>query len=79
MADLVKGGSSYSSLQVAQAGLGPPAPFLQCDPLITSGGSGVLADPSRIDVEFRKAWPALGKGRPTLRNSMRKLKGANLR
>ena len=23
----------------------PPAPFLQCDPLVTPGGSGVLADP----------------------------------
>ena len=34
----------------------PPAPFLQCDPLITPGGSGVLADPARIDEEFRKAW-----------------------
>ena len=34
----------------------PPAPFLQCDPLITPGGSGVLADPGRIDEEFRKAW-----------------------
>ena len=30
--------------------------FLQCDPLITPGGSGVLADPARIDEEFRKAW-----------------------
>ena len=27
----------------------PPAPFLQCDPLVTLGGSGVLA-------KFRKAW-----------------------
>ena len=34
----------------------PPAPSLQCDPPITPGGSGVLADPSRIDEEFRKAW-----------------------
>ena len=30
----------------------PPAPFLQCDPLITPGGSGVLADPGRIDAGF---------------------------
>ena len=34
----------------------PPAPFLQCDPHITPGGSGVLADPCRIDEEFRRAW-----------------------
>ena len=34
----------------------PPAPFLQCDPLVTPGCSGVLADPGRIDEEFRKAW-----------------------
>ena len=33
-----------------------PAPFLQCDPLITPGGSGVLAEPGRTDEEFRKAW-----------------------
>ena len=26
--------------------------FLQCDPLVTLGGSGVLAAPSRIDEEF---------------------------
>ena len=34
----------------------PPSPFLQCDSHLTPGGSGVLADPSRIDEEFRKAW-----------------------
>ena len=34
----------------------PPAPFLQCDPHLTPGGSGVLADPARIDEEIRKAW-----------------------
>ena len=34
----------------------PPAPFLQCDAHLTPGGSGVLADPVRIDEEFRKAW-----------------------
>ena len=34
----------------------PPAPFLQCDPALTPGASGVLADPSRIVEEFRKAW-----------------------
>ena len=27
----------------------PPAPFLQCHPHLTPGGSGVLADPARID------------------------------
>ena len=35
----------------------PPAPFLQCTPHLAPGGSGVLADPARIDEEFRKAWP----------------------
>ena len=34
----------------------PPAPFLQCKSHLTPGGSGVLADPARIDEEFRKAW-----------------------
>ena len=34
----------------------PPSPFLQCDARLTPGGSGVLADPSKIDEEFRKAW-----------------------
>ena len=34
----------------------PPAPFLQCDAHLTPGGSWVLADPARIDEEFRKAW-----------------------
>ena len=33
-----------------------PALFLQCEPHLTPGGSGVLADPVRIDEEFRKAW-----------------------
>ena len=33
-----------------------PAPFLQCKPHLSPGGSGVLADPARIDEEFRKAW-----------------------
>ena len=27
----------------------PPAPFLQCKPHLTPGGSGVLADPARIE------------------------------
>ena len=34
----------------------PPAPFLQCQPHLTPGGFGVLADPARIDEEFRNAW-----------------------
>ena len=34
----------------------PPSPFLQCEPHLSSGGSGVLSDPDRIDEEFRKAW-----------------------
>ena len=33
----------------------PPVPFLQCQPHLTPGGSGVLSDPARIDEEFRKA------------------------
>ena len=34
----------------------PPALFLHCEPCLTPGDSGVLADPARIDEEFRKAW-----------------------
>ena len=34
----------------------PPAPFLQCKPCLTPGGSGILSDPNQIDAEFRKAW-----------------------
>ena len=34
----------------------PPAPFLQCEPCLTPGRSGVLSDPNQIDAEFRKAW-----------------------
>ena len=33
-----------------------PAPFLQCEPHLSLGGSGVFSDPSRISEEFRKAW-----------------------
>ena len=33
-----------------------PTPFLQCQPHLTPGGSEVLADPAKIDEEFRKAW-----------------------
>ena len=57
----------------------PPAPFLQCDPRLTAGGSGVLSDPNAIDAEFRKAWlpyfAVLGKGRPALTNSALRLMG----
>ena len=34
----------------------PPAPFLPVWPTLTHGGSGNLADPARIDEEFRKVW-----------------------
>ena len=58
------------------------APFLQCGPLITPGGSGVLADPGRIDENSEKpgfpSFAALGKGTPTLRNSMKKSKSGYL-
>ena len=33
-----------------------PAPFLQCQSRLTPGGSGALADPAKIDEEFRKGW-----------------------
>ena len=33
-----------------------PAPFLQCKSHLFPGGSGVLADPAKIDEEFLKAW-----------------------
>ena len=33
-----------------------PVPFLQCRSHLTPGGSGVLADPAKIDEELRKAW-----------------------
>ena len=57
----------------------PPAVFLQCDPGLTPGGSGVLTDPARIDDEFRVKlgfpfFVALGKGKPAWRNSMRRLR-----
>ena len=60
----------------------PPAPFLQCEPHFTLGGSGVLADPARIDEEFRKAWlPCFcrsGQGIPASRNSIMRLRGGYL-
>ena len=36
----------------------PPSTFLQCEPHLSSGGSGFLSDPDKIDEEFRKAWLA---------------------
>ena len=33
----------------------PPAPLLQCQPHLTPGHSGVLADLAKIEEEFRKA------------------------
>ena len=54
MAELVEGRSSYSSLQVAQAGLGSPCSFF-CNVTLSSL-LVVLADPARIDEKFRKAW-----------------------
>ena len=57
MAELVRR-SPCTPVQVAWARLGPPppAPFLQCKSHLTPDGSGVLANPARIDEEFRKAW-----------------------
>ena len=53
-------------------GLVLPAPFLQSEPQLTPGGSGVLADPARIDEEFRKVWL------PALRNSILSLRSGCL-
>ena len=65
----------------------PPAPFLQCEPCLTPGGSGVLSDPARILLlglmknSERLGFPtfaALGKGRPALTNSALRLMGGCL-
>ena len=50
------GGPLGASPKGGSSRFGSPAPFLQCEPHLTSGGSGVLSDPARIDEEFRKAW-----------------------
>ena len=54
-------------------GLVPPAPFLQCEPHLTPGGSGVLADSARIgENSERPGFPnfvALDKGRPSSTNA----------
>ena len=48
------GGPLGASPKGGSSRFGSPAPFLQCEPHLTSGGSGVLSDPARIDEEFRK-------------------------
>ena len=53
---MVTGGSLVHPYKWLRPDLVPPAPFLQCKPHLTPGGSGVLADPARIDEEFRKVW-----------------------
>ena len=47
---------SGSPSQVVALDMVPPAPFLQCKPHLTPGGSGLLADPARIVEEFRYSW-----------------------
>ena len=57
MAELDSGGSHGASISMASSRFGSPcSPNLQCEPHLTPGGSGVLADPARVDEEFRKAW-----------------------
>ena len=65
----------------------PPAPFLQCQPHFSPGGSGVLADRClRIQLGLMKnserpgfpTFAALGKGRPALTNSILRLMGGCL-
>ena len=57
----------------------PPAPFLQCKPHLTPGGSGVLSDPAGLMKNSeRPGFPlfaVLGKGRPALTNSILRLLG----
>ena len=56
MAELVREDPLVHPYKWLRPDLVPPAPFLQCKPHLTPGGSGVLVDPARIDEEFRKAW-----------------------
>ena len=49
------GGIGFRPYKWLRPDLVPPAPFLQCDPHLTHGGSGVLSDLVRIGEEFRKA------------------------
>ena len=76
---MVQGVSPCSPLQVAKPDLVPPAPFLQCEPHLTPGGSGVLADPARLMKNSERLgfppFAALGKGVPALRNSTKRLTG----
>ena len=57
------GGIGYGRIILVDKRLRPdlmlPSPFLQCEPHLTPGGSGVMADPDRRGEEFRKAWPPL--------------------
>ena len=51
---------------------------IECKPHLAPGGSGVLANPARLDEELSKGLASLlltllGKGRSALRNSLRKL------
>ena len=57
MAELESGGPYGASLKVASSRFGSTSsiPAVQ-KPHLTPGGSRVLADPARIDEEFRKAW-----------------------
>ena len=61
----MRGGPLVHLYKWLRPDLVPPAPFLQCDPVLTPGGSGVLADPAWIDEEFRKAWvpPFVAQGK----------------
>ena len=74
MADLGSGGSFLiHPYKWLRPDLVPPAPFLQCEPHLTPGGSGVLADPGLMRNSERLGFPTfvvLGKGRPALTNSI---------
>ena len=57
MAELDSGAPHGASLSVASYRFGSPCSFFcSVRPHLTPGCSGVLADPARIDEEFRKAW-----------------------
>ena len=56
MAELAWRGLLVHPYKWLRLDLVPPAPFLQCEPHLTPGGSGVLADLARIDEEFRRVW-----------------------
>ena len=46
LAKLDSGGSLVHPYRWLRPDLVPPAPFLQCEPCLTPGGSGVLSDPA---------------------------------